>query len=180
MPNNYCWGSEYTPPEDLERVEINEFDPYVIDVENPGTVLPVSGVLETLAEGEEAEGENIALLAGQYRITGYVDEVLERGQVTNVQKSVLWDGEYKRVHYHKVDIIPEPDNNRTRITSVIEILDNPLPLVPIIWGLSAVATGVAGYFFVDKVQEFTTTGLNPLLLTLGTVATLIMLYRSGK
>lgn len=97
-----------------------------------------------------------ALQRGQHKVSAVISYEGNAQTFDNVLKKIDVDGEFKRVYFHKVDIRPV-DSQKAMLTTVFHVLDNPLPLVPIVWGASIVAGATAGYFFVDKVESFSST-----------------------
>lgn len=101
----------------------------------------------------------------------------------NLLKRIDVENEFKRVYFYKVDVKPkgtDPDTGEqvATVTAVFRVLDNPLPLVPIAWGLTAAIGSASGWFFLDKVEKVTT---NPfaLLPILGVLATITVYLARG-
>lgn len=136
----------------------------------------------TISEDPETN-KNILLSRGQYRargrfqVSGRPDP--EKMLQSNIELPIQYQGEYKRVVLHKIDIQPARHDpalgeNFSDYTIVFTVVDNPLPLVPIVWGVAGVATLTSGYFFVDKVESFTETGTGSLLMLGLTAAALFL------
>lgn len=134
---------------------------FIGDATETVTPPPRGNTLITIEEEHEA-AETMGLKRGTYKV---FSEIEFKGQrpvfVQNQEKAIPVDGELKRVFFHKVEIknIRPLDEFRNKADLITEftIIDNIIPLAPVIWGASIIGSGVAGYFFVDKVQEFTET-----------------------
>lgn len=118
------------------------------------------------------------LKRGAYIVRGFMDPKNSDGSFQqNEIITVPIDGERKRVYIHKVDISAAEwigEKKLSKFTIVITVIDNPVPIVPIVYGVSAMGTLVAGWFFVDKVEEFTETSTGS-IITLGAAAALTLI-----
>lgn len=106
------------------------------------------------------ELRNTSLRRGQYRIVFTVAAEGEAQRLEGKTKAIDTGDEYKRVHFYKVDAQPLDQTDGqgrplTRITAVVHVLDNPLPLVPIAWGAAAlVGVGGGSYLLFSSAESF--------------------------
>lgn len=133
-----------------------------------------TGFTSVILDNPYAASEAL-LRRGGYVIRGVMEAGSASGTfIQNRLITVPIDGEQKRVFLHKIDISePEMIQGRksSRLTLVVTVIDNPVPVVPIVYGVSAIGTLVAGWFFVDKVEQFTETGTGQ-VLSIGAAALL--------
>jgi len=132
-------------------------------VEKIGSTYPreIVGQLKTIASTPE-EVAKLGLVRKQYRVIVYFPDTTGNAKeqhFKNVEKTLPIDNENKRVLFYKIDIVPtdhkdKNGNKLIKVTSVFLLLDNQILILPIVWGLSAIGSLTAGYFFVDKVQEY--------------------------
>lgn len=124
-----------------------------------------TGSLRTIISGDAKSAAAAAVEAevtrGAYIVRFKVDNPTgTRPLIQNKMDYVTFGGERKRVFFHKIDIgAPVSDESGTwsEGTAIFTVLDNPLPLLPIVWG-GVVLAGMAGsWLFVDKLEKFTNT-----------------------
>lgn len=112
----------------------------------------------TLRDLRTDAAEGTALVRGMYRIqwtaTLAAGAEARAESIRGAEITVPAGGEFKRVQVDKLDAVPTGDG-RVIYTAVVSVLDNPLPLVPIVWGLTALAGGVVSWLTLDKLQQFT-------------------------
>jgi len=149
--------------------------------------LPSEQITNTkiLARGNK-QAKQLNLKRGQYRVKGWVaaNEYKSYSQFKrDVMKLIPQGNEKKRVFFRKIDV-----GNRQEIkkdgqdyqahpfTLVFTVIDNPIPLEPVIWGASIIGSATAGWFFVDKVETFTETGTGSFISIIAGLATLGGLY----
>jgi len=122
-----------------------------------------------IAFGKSAARLN--LTKGSYQIKGEI-EANNAEPITIFDRELIVtgsDGTPKRIYIHRLHIAPAEivinDEERGEISGAkfnmsFTVIDNPIPIAGIVYGLGAIGTLVSGYFFVDRVDKFTssTTG----------------------
>lgn len=107
------------------------------------------------------------LKRGVYELEGYFENENGTAQtIKNEEITVPFEGEEKRVFVDKMQVFkPETVDGKklSKFKAIIEIKDNPLPIPFIVYSLGTVASLGTGFFFVDKLQKFTTTGIGAIL-----------------
>jgi len=147
------------PPQDIDLKEFKEqyAFPLLVDPEgDPVAPMTLSASRTTILDSDKEEIDPMSQLTrGSYVIRASMDEQIDSPVIiTNKQKAAWVQDELKRIHFHKVSIVPTRTGSDMVITA--EVIDNPIPLVPIIWGGAALtSTFLAGGFFVHKVESFT-------------------------
>lgn len=165
-----CSTKEYSQGRDQQEIKIT----------SPGNAPIVPDNIFTLAEPKTPEQvKAITLKRGSHKIRGYLPNIKTAALYENKQIALPIDGEFKRIFVHKLDVQPPEMNEEagemvSRFTADITILDNPLPLVPIFWGLAGIGTFGSGWFFVDKVESFTETGTGKVITILAALITIIL------
>lgn len=142
------------------------------------TIPEPKGAVATIATGID-KSSRMNLSRGSYIIRGYVENMEVASLIENEMRAIPVDGEFKRVFFHKIDVQPpEMKNGKigSKFTQVITVIDNPIPLVPVVWAAAAVSSLTAGWFFVDKVETFTESSTGKFLSVAATVAGLAGLY----
>lgn len=152
--------------------------------DQPTPAMVSEQVSEPIELGADPVGNRyMTLKRGQYRIQGRINVKQvpdpEKMLMRNVEVPLLIDNEYKRVAFHKIDIQPPKEVDGEMMASytmVFTVVDNPIPLAPIIWGAASTISLVSGYFFVDKVESFTKTGTGSLVLIGLSAAALLLAW----
>lgn len=135
----------------------------------------------TIATGHD-ESEGLQLARGQYRVQYTIPYDGEPQRIRNTTKALDTGDEYKRVHFYKMDVHPldEPDPETgepvARVTAVFHVLDNVIPLAPLVWAGSAAIIGGTGWLFLDKVEtvsERAPIAFVPILAAIGTIYFLV-------
>jgi hypothetical protein len=142
------------------------------------TVPEPQGQQVTIAQ-DLTQAAKMQLMRGSYKISGFMENVGDSHLIEDEVRAIPVGDEYKRVYFHKVDVQPSEirgEREGSRFTQVVTVLDNPLPLAPLVWAGSAVATLGSGWFFVDKVESFTETGTGQFLTIAAAVGGLVALY----
>lgn len=107
------------------------------------------------------------LKRGVYELEGYFENENGTAQtIKNEEIEVPYQGEKKRVFIDKMQVFkPETVDGKqlSKWKAIIEIKDNPLPIPFIVYSLGTVASLGTGFFFVDKLQKFTTSGIGAIL-----------------
>lgn len=115
----------------------------------------IFGISRTLSS-DHSEAIKLALQRGQHKVRAIVPYGGGAKSIEGVSKKINIEDEFKRIYFHKIDLKPiEESEGKAVLTLVFHVIDNPIPLVPIIWAGSIVASLGAGVFFVDKVESFT-------------------------
>lgn len=122
------------------------------------------------------EAIKLALPRGQHKIKALISYSGEAKTFDNVEKKIDIQGEFKRIYFHKIDVRPVAED-KAMLTLVFHILDNPIPIVPIVWAGSIVASAVAGYFFIDKVETFTNTIGGKISIALAVVTGAYLIFK---
>jgi hypothetical protein len=152
------------------------------DISIGGTPLPEpGGIIDAVYSGAEAATLG-TLVKGSYKLTGRIANAARVPVlITNKTITVPADSgrQLKRVYIHKLSI------ERAQVIdgapgsgfeAIVTVLDNPLPVAAIVYGLSAVATLTAGWFFVDKVDRFTNTTSGSIITIAAAVAGLWLIF----
>lgn len=153
--------------------------------------LPTEQISDTeLLASSHQQAKQLNLKRGQYRITGWVaaNEYQSYEQFKrDLTKLIPQGAEKKRVHFHKIDVGERQEIKKDGddylahpYTLVFTVVDNPIPVVPIIWGASIIGSATAGWFFVDKVEAFTETSSGKLITVAASLATIAGLYLAFK
>jgi len=168
----------------MGKCNIREFnqanDPNEIKVTTPAAAPAVPDNIFTVASPKtEDEVKAVTLKRGSHKIRGFFPNIQTAALYENKQIALPLDGEYKRVFVHKLDVQPPEYSEEygemiSRFTADITILDNPLPLIPIFWGIAGIGSFTAGWFFVDKVETFTSTGTGKVVTIFGAIITIIL------
>ena len=128
---------------------------------------------------EQAKSQDLS--RGSYKINAVIEYTGSPVFITNEEKGLNVGEEIKRVFYHKIEIKNIRTEGGRRVADLITkftVVDNPLPLVPIIWGASIVASGTAGWFFLDKAQEFTETTGGKLITVLAAGLSAFVIFKN--
>ncbi len=163
----------------------------------------------TITADPKRAGE-LELERGQYRISLRVpleiDETLEGQSIDTIQDifgpiamhdreiplAVPAGGEFKRFYVYKLSVVPTGEEHDgiplARVTAVLHVLDNPLPIAAIARGLLAamrtragswIAATVGTWFVFDKVETFSPQSWAGSLLTVaGSIGGLLLLYKT--
>lgn len=145
--------------------------------------------MRTLTTDPERGGD-MQLERGQYRITARVpwhSDVAIHDRELPV--GIAADGEFKRIYAYKLSAVPIDETAPggeplAQITIVAHVVDNPIPIAPIIWGVVYraapwIAGSIGGWFVIDKVERFSTQSLTGALLTsAAAVGGLLLLWNS--
>ena len=125
-----------------------------VDQQNFNPPSEIFGTSRTLSASHD-EAVKLALTRGQHKIKALIPyEKNNAVSIDNVLKKLDIEGEFKRVFFHKIDIRPIEGEDKAVLTATFHVLDNPIPVIPIVWGASIVASATAGVFFIDKVESF--------------------------
>jgi hypothetical protein len=121
----------------------------------------------TLEEKLTAEdAEQVGLTRGTYKIVSTIPYEGKGKIVRGVTKSIPQNNEFKRIRFDKIDIVPTDEliNGQPagKMTIVAEVIDNPIWLPALVYGGLAIGSLTAGYFFIDKVEEFSNESIIPL------------------
>jgi hypothetical protein len=139
-----------------------------------------TGDLQTLAIGSDASSV-VLLKRGSYRIQGEMENYDLAKLEINKSIAIPVDGEFKRIFIHKLDVQKPTKgadgSQKSRFTAVITVIDNPVPIIPIIYGVSIIGSLTAGWFFVDKVQKFGDTFTGRTITFLTVVVLLFGVYK---
>ena len=121
----------------------------------------------------------MTLQRGQYKVTATVPLRDASGDaetyVRDQMRAIPTQGEHKRVYVYRLSLVPTWQTTADgtalgRLTAVFHVVDNPLPLVPIIWGFNIVAGSVGSWFVVDKLEGFTSSTGGSIVTTLAAIA----------
>jgi len=99
-------------------------------------------------------------------------------------KRIEHQGEYKRVHFYKVDLLDEgkisDDGNELRtVVAKFRVLDNPLPLVPIAWGAAAlVGVGGGSWLLFSSAESFVEESQWPILTAAASILSILAAYHA--
>ncbi len=134
-------------------------------------------VLKTLLASPES-ARAAQLTRGLYRVEADLvnyqgGEHYEEGR----EDRVLVDGEYKRVTYEKISVVPTGEG-RARVVVIVAVHDNPIWLAPLLWGAVVGVGAVGGYFLVDKVQEFTESPTGIIITVAASVLTIALAWKA--
>lgn len=138
-----------------------------------------------LVSDDPETAAELRLERGQYRVTALVPYDAEQSiHVREVMKALELDGEFKRVYFYKVNLVPTGEEHEGqplgRLTAVFHVIDNPIWLVPALYAATAAVSVVGGWFLVDKVETFSKTGIGTILTAAAAAGTLLLLWGRYK
>jgi hypothetical protein len=160
-----------------EKAEEGEGDPA------PTVPAEETGPTETLAQSPEKARE-LNLSRGQYRTEFLVPAKTDPKTKTGETKRIEMGGEYKRVHFYKVDVSPtgqttDDGEKLARVTAVFRVIDNPLPLVPIAWGAAGlVGVGGGSWLLFSSAESFVEDTQWPILTGTAAIMSLLVAYHT--
>lgn len=93
------------------------------------------------------------LSKGIYKISYNIPEVLENKHYTNITKAIPVNNEYKDIIFHKVDVMPFEDGSGSVVTTIFEIVTNPILVSVIIGTIATAIIGAAGSFLITSAQK---------------------------
>lgn len=157
----------------------------------PAAMPEPTGFPAQLLAGNDPATLQKGLERGSFRIRFKVKvpaSVTTPYDIRNQETQVQLENERKRIYVHRVEVVPldqVSDDGQTRIaqaTATVTLVDNPLPVALVLLAVTAVGTPVAGWFFLDKIEEFTQSGIGQFTIVaasvLGVVFTLLALKKA--
>lgn len=93
--------------------------------------------------------------------------------------------EFKRIYFHKINVVPTDLEHEGqplgRLTAVFHVLDNPFWIVPALKAatvaIGVVGGSIGGWFLIDKVEEFTSTGIGSIIGVAASIAGLLVAWQ---
>lgn len=138
----------------------------------------VGNVARTIARGNE-QADELLLKKGSYKVVSRVPfNGLSPVFLQDMKKGVEIDGQIKRVYFHKIELDqiaePEPGYKTARQTIEYTLLDNPVPVRPVVDSATVLAVGsTQDGAKIEQVQEFNDFNLSEIAITAGAVASFI-------
>lgn len=168
-----CTEKNNAPQKSAEKV-------FQMRTDQPVIMEPTGG-LKTIVSGADA-ALSAALGRGAYIIRATVqNNTGSPAFVENREYLIPVSGEQKRIFFHKVDIsapVEIEGEMVSQMVAVVTVIDNPLPLLPIVWAASIIGSLTAGWFFVDKVERFTTSAAGQVLTFAAVGIAALVAYRA--
>jgi len=117
-----------------------------------------------------------ALKRGQYRITLHTDQSVDQAKQTlDTQVSVPLNNDFKRLHFYKIDYIPD-GNGGTTIKAIVSVMDNQFIIGGIILAVGTIGGFLSGSLFVSKVEEFSQSVTGKLVEVGSLILTAFVIY----
>lgn len=176
---------------DVTTARAGELEPAGQPAAAPESLVPRESTIDPqLVTADPAAARDLPLRRGQYRITGKM--AMKPGFkpvfLQNITRAIrAGDNEAKRVHFYKIEFLPTGEiidgAQVARFTVVAHIIDNPVWLVPLLWGAAGIGTALGGWMLVDKVESFTETGTGKVLSIAAAMVTILLgirFFRGSK
>lgn len=147
-----------------------------------GSSVPAEDTGELLTVTEDPEkAQRLVLPRGQYRLSWRQPYDGPAQHLKDLTRAIEVDREFKRVHIYKLDLVPTDQLHQgeklAQVTAVVRVLDNPLPIVPVVWGLTIVGSALSGWFVLDKVEKVSGTAGGSALFIAAAVIGLLTFIR---
>lgn len=125
------------------------------------------------------------LKRGQFRVTFRVQRTEETEVlIERVRNQMLYvnteDGP-KRLHAYYITAgegQPADGEETVAITATFVLLDNPIWLVPALWAVTSAVGVIGGWFLIDKVETFSSTGIGAIITVAAAAMTAFVLYKT--